>query len=199
MAINIDWQPQPPKSRNEETYYFPRLRGNGTIGMEDLCRQATKHNSVFHYGDLIAAFCTMQHEMSRQLAMGKTIRIPGFGSFRPTIESNGKVKAAQRRKKKAVRLKGIAFTPDDKFVNSLGEPDFRWLPSGSHHLAYDAGQLKAGLSEHLATHPTITCAEFASTFHLGRSTANKYLRQLVDEGYLIRTGYGKHIHYVLNA
>lgn len=198
MAINIDWQPLPPKSRNEETCYFPRLKGNGTINMESLCRMAAKQHSLFHRGVLIAAFDTLQREMARQLAMGKTIRIKGFGSFRPTIEANGKVEASQRRKKDVVRLKGVSFTPEEEFMDSLGKPDFRWFPTGSRLLAYDAEELKAHLTDYFATHSSITRAEFASIFHLGNSTANKYLRQLLDNSFLTRKGAGKHICYVLN-
>lgn len=199
MAIHIDWQPLPPKSGNEETYYFPRLKGNGTINMETLCRKAAKNNPLYHRSVLMAAFGALQREMSHWLAMGKTIRIQGFGTFRPTIEANGKVKAAQRRKKDAVRLKGITFSPEKEFMDSLGQLDFRWHPSGSRHLAYDAEELKTHLTEFFATHASITRAEFASIFHLGDSTANKYLRQLQDHGFLTRKGAGKHICYVLNV
>ncbi len=199
MAIKIDWQPLPPRSGEEVTSYFPRLKENGTIDFETLCRLATKHSSVFHRGELLAAFDVLQREMSRQLALGKTVRIPEFGTFRLTIEANGKVEAARRRSKSAVRLKGVAFAPEGKFVESLGQPDFRWSPTGSHHLVCDVDQLRANLSDYLAAHHSITCAEFAALFHLGRSTANKYIRQLLDEGLLVRTGAGKLACYSLHA
>ncbi len=197
MAIHIDWQPLPPKSGDKETTYFPRMKGNGTIDFDTLCQLAAKHGSVFHRSELQAAFDVLRREMSRQLASGKAIRIPDFGTFRLTIEANGRIEAEQRRSTSSVRLKSVTFSSDQEFVNSLGQPDFRWSPSGSHHIACDMDSLKACLTDYLTGHSAITCAEVAELLHLGRSTANKYLRQWLDEGFLAKIGSGKHTSYSL--
>lgn len=199
MAIHIDWQPLPPKSGDEATSYFPRLKGNGTIDFDTLCQLAAKHGSVFHRGELQAAFDVLMREMSRQLASGKAIRIPDFGTLRLTIEANGKIEDAQRRDMSSVRVKGVAFSPEEAFLGSLGQLDFRWSHSGSYHRVCDLDSLKSSLTDYFTGHSAITCAEFANLFHLGRSTANKYLRQLLDEGFLTRTGTGKHTCYSLHA
>lgn len=199
MAIHIDWQPLPSTNADDETCYFPRLKGNGTVDFETLCQLAAEHNSVFHRGELLAAFDLLRREISHQLASGKAVRIPEFGTFRLTVEASGKIGATKRSSKGSVRLKGIAFSPEKEFVNSLGKLDFHCTPNGPRHPVCELNQMKDKLTDYFAAHSSITCAEFSALFHLGRSTANKYLKQLLNDGFLTRTGLGKHTRYGLKA
>ena len=197
--IKIEWQPLPPASRGEEVSYFPRLKGNGSVDIDTLSKQAVKHQTVFSRGELLAAFDHLQHEMTDALAFGKAVKIPGFGTFRLVIEANGKVSAKQRSRKDAVRLKTVSFTPDDDFLQSLGQLCFRSSNKRERQSSYNKEEMKARLTDYLAQHSTITCPEFAELFLLGRSTANKRVKELLDEGFLVRTGTGRYFSYSLSS
>lgn len=199
MAIKIEWQPLPPASKSEEATFFPRLKGNGTTDLESLCKLAVKHHTVFSRGELAAAFETIQTEMSQQLAQGKSIHIPGFGTFRLAIESNGPVPSSRRNRKDAVKLKTVIFQPDEEFLQSMGELDFRWSSTALRSEACDKSHLKSLVTDYLATHPSITCAELAELAHLGRSTANKHLKELLNDDFLVREGTGKNTRYTLTT
>lgn len=197
--IKIEWQPLPPASRGEEVSYFPRLKGNGSVDIETLSKQAVKHHTVFSRGELLAAFDYLQHEMSDALASGKAVSIPGFGTFRLVIEANGKIIAAHRSRKDAVRLKSVSFTPDDEFLHSFGQINFRCPTMGNRLCAYSKEEMKTQLTDYLSQHSTITCREFAELFNMGRSTANKRMKELLEEDFLVRTGSGKFYSYSLSS
>lgn len=197
MSIQIDWQTMPPQKGDTTSTprLFPRMKDNGTITVEELCKIASQ-GSVFSRGELFAALSELTTAISRNLAEGKTIDIPDLGTFKLSIGTDSDITAQTHRRMDKIKIRGINFQPSPDLLQAIGTPPFHWSPDATNQHATTLDSIRTTLSDYFLTHPTITRAEFEQLFRMKRSTAQLRLKALMEEGFIEKEGHNREARYV---
>ena len=204
--IKIDWQQMPPRkgeaidegqNTTEQERLYPRIKDNGSVSFDELCRKAS-NNSVFTHGELKGAFLDLMSAVVEQLADGKAVEMVELGSLSLTLAVNGDVTASTRRRMDKVPVKGVAFRASDELLTAVRErkPKFTWAADHATQYAAKTGDMIETLKAYLAEHGSITRVAFAELFALKRTTAIGRLNELARMGVVRREGTNRNSVYV---
>lgn len=196
MAIKIEWQSLPQREKGRESeYLYPRLTENGTIGLEEICRQAASKGSAYNRAHLKGAFTILADAIAGYLAEGKNVVLDDMGTLQLTIGTLHPITSTVSQPEHLIQPTGVRFTPSEDFMKRIGSPQYKTI---SRHAASHAPTMEEMAEQTLAylnEHTFITRAEFEKLFHLKRSTANIRISELIQAGILKAEGENRHRIY----
>ena len=195
MAINIEWQVKPPAKKEDNSQLFPRIIDSETVGEKQLAELMASHGSLTR-GNAEAALSDMAEAMADLLREGKTIHIPGLGSFKLSIGTDAEIHPDSDRRMQSVEVRGVSFHPDQEFMDAIGRPVFHWEPTTGVAIAPSVSQLIPRLKVYFQTYDSLTRPAFEQLFGLKRTTAYIRLKQLEEMGVIQAVGNGKGTKYV---
>lgn len=195
MAINIEWQVKPPAKKEDKQQLFPRIIDSETVGEKQLAELMASHGSLTR-GNAEAALSDMAEVMADLLREGKTIHIPGVGSFKLSIGTDAEIHPDSDRRMQSIKVRGVSFHPDQEFMDAIGRPAFHWKPTTGVAIAPSVSQLIPRLKVYFQTHDSLTRPAFEQLFGLKRTTAYIRLKQLEEMGVIQAVGSGKGTKYV---
>ncbi|MDR2833631.1 MAG: HU domain-containing protein, partial [Streptococcaceae bacterium] len=102
-------QKENPHNREVKKNYAYIKRGR-SIGVETIASDVTKYSSLSK-GDLLSAFDNAGMAIARHLSEGKTVTMPGLGTFKMSISSEG-ADTPEQFTSKNIKKRRILFTPD---------------------------------------------------------------------------------------
>ncbi|MBE5695776.1 MAG: DNA-binding protein [Bacteroides sp.] len=171
MAILYDWYENPGESDDsEEKGLHPRIFLNGKVGTDKLCRMIHGRSSL-SVGDVKNAFEMLAQICGEELREGREIHIEGLGYFAPILRSTQKVTRSTKNKWSKMELKTIGFRPDARHSESLSQVE-----------------IDMRLKEYFADHDVMLRYDFQEVCCMTRTTANRHLRRLLEEGKLRNIG-----------
>ena len=195
MAINIEWQVKPPAKKEDKQQLFPRIIDSETVGEKQLAELMASYGSLTR-GNAEAALSDMAEAMADLLREGKTIHIPGLGSFKLSIGTDAEIHPDSDRRMQSIEVRGVNFHPDQEFMDAIGRPAFHWKPTTGVAIAPSVSQLIPRLKVYFQTHDSLTRPAFEQLFGLKRTTAYIRLKQLEEMGVIQAVGNGKGTKYV---
>lgn len=142
-------------------------------------------------GDVAAVLTELRDIAVQEFAMGRRFYIPEIGYFSLSIgldmpEDNPDKKITG----KEVRLRGINFRPEAKFLQEVGRNIHHIVRSEytSQSRKYDEEKLWAKLQEYFQTNRYITIRLMCNQFGLSRHIAQKWLNHFIEKGLIIKDG-----------
>ena len=142
-------------------------------------------------GDVAAVLTELRDIAVQEFAMGRRFYIPEIGYFSLSIgldlpEDNPDKKITG----KEVRLRGINFRPEAKFLQEVGRNIHHIVRSEytSQSRKYDEEKLWAKLQEYFQTNRYITIRLMCNQFGLSRHIAQKWLNHFIEKGLMIKDG-----------
>ena len=195
MAINIEWQVNPPAKKEDKKQLFPRIIDSETVGEKQLAELMASHGSLTR-GNAEAALSDMAEAMADLLREGKTIHIPGLGSFKLSIGTDAAIHPDSNRRMQSIEVRGVSFHPDQEFMDAIGRPAFHWKPTTGVAIAPSVSQLIPRLKVYFQTYDSLTRPAFEQLFGQKRTTAYIRLKQLEEMGVIQSVGNGKGTKYV---
>ena len=188
MAILYDWYENPGGSDDsEEKGLHPRIFLNGKVGTDKLCRMIHGRSSL-SVGDVKNAFEMLAQICGEELREGREVHIEGLGYFAPILRSTQKVTRSTKNKWSKMELKTIGFRPDARLRGELVGAKASRSKYARHSESLSEVEIDMRLKEYFADHDVMLRYDFQEVCCMTRTTANRHLRRLLEEGKLRNIG-----------
>ena len=188
MAILYDWYENPGESDDsEEKGLHPRIFLNGKVGTDKLCRMIHGRSSL-SVGDVKNAFEMLAQICGEELREGREVHIEGLGYFAPILRSTQKVTRSTKNKWSKMELKTIGFRPDARLRGELVGVKASRRKYARHSESLSEVEIDMRLKEYFADHDVMLRYDFQEVCCMTRTTANRHLRRLLEEGKLRNIG-----------
>ena len=188
MAILYDWYENPGESDDsEEKGLHPRIFLNGKVGTDKLCRMIHGRSSL-SVGDVKNAFEMLAQICGEELREGREVHIEGLGYFAPILRSTQKVTRSTKNKWSKMELKTIGFRPDARLRGELVGAKASRSKYARHSESLSQVEIDMRLKEYFADHDVMLRYDFQEVCCMTRTTANRHLRRLLEEGKLRNIG-----------
>lgn len=188
MAILYDWYENPGESDDsEEKGLHPRIFLNGKVGTDKLCRMIHGRSSL-SVGDVKNAFEMLAQICGEELREGREVHIEGLGYFAPILRSTQKVTRSTKNKWSKMELKTIGFRPDARLRGELRGAKVSRSKYARHSESLSEVEIDMRLKEYFADHDVMLRYDFQEVCCMTRTTANRHLRRLLEEGKLRNIG-----------
>lgn len=188
MAILCDWYENPGESDDsEEKGLHPRIFLNGKVGTDKLCRMIHGRSSL-SVGDVKNAFEMLAQICGEELREGREVHIEGLGYFAPILRSTQKVTRSTKNKWSKMELKTIGFRPDARLRGELVGAKASRSKYARHSESLSEVEIDMRLKEYFADHDVMLRYDFQEVCCMTRTTANRHLRRLLEEGKLRNIG-----------
>lgn len=188
MAILYDWYENPGESDDsEEKGLHPRIFLNGKVGTDKLCRMIHGRSSL-SVGDVKNAFEMLTQICGEELREGREVHIEGLGYFAPILRSTQKVTRSTKNKWSKMELKTIGFRPDARLRGELVGAKASRSKYARHSESLSEVEIDMRLKEYFADHDVMLRYDFQEVCCMTRTTANRHLRRLLEEGKLRNIG-----------
>lgn len=182
MAILYDWYENPGESDDsEEKGLHPRIFLNGKVGTDKLCRMIHGRSSL-SVGDVKNAFEMLAQICGEELREGREVHIEGLGYFAPILRSTQKVTRSTKNKWSKMELKTIGFRPDARLRGELVGVKASRSKYARHSESLSEVEIDMRLKEYFADHDVMLRYDFQEVCCMTRTTANRHLRRLLEEG-----------------
>ena len=199
MAILYDWYENPGESDDsEEKGLHPRIFLNGKVGTDKLCRMIHGRSSL-SVGDVKNAFEMLAQIFGEELREGREVHIEGLGYFAPILRSTQKVTRSTKNKWSKMELKTIGFRPDARLRGELVGAKASRSKYARHSESLSEVEIDMRLKEYFADHDVMLRYDFQEVCCMTRTTANRHLRRLLEEGKLKNIGKRMQPIYVASA
>ena len=199
MAILYDWYENPGESNDsEEKGLHPRIFLNGKVGTDKLCRMIHGRSSL-SVGDVKNAFEMLAQICGEELREGREVHIEGLGYFAPILRSTQKVTRSTKNKWSKMELKTIGFRPDARLRGELVGAKASRSKYARHSESLSEVEIDMRLKEYFADHDVMLRYDFQEVCCMTRTTANRHLRRLLEEGKLKNIGKRMQPIYVASA
>ena len=188
MAILYDWYENPGESDDsEEKGLHPRIFLNGKVGTDKLCRMIHGRSSL-SVGDVKNAFEMLAQICGEELREGREVHIEGLGYFAPILRSTQKVTRSTKNKWSKMELKTIGFRPDARLRGELVGAKASRSKYARHSESLSEVEIDMRLKEYFADHDVMLRYDFQEVCCMTRTTANRHLQRLLEEGKLRNIG-----------
>lgn len=188
MSIIYDWYENPGEAGDsEEKGLHPRIFLNGKVSMEKIYRMIHDRSSL-SVGDVKSTIEMLSQICSEQLREGREVHIEGIGYFAPILKSTQKVTHSTPQKSLKLELKTIGFRPDARLKGELVGIRVNQSKYTRHSENLSEVEIDMRLKEYFAEHDVMVRYDFQEVCGMTRTTANRHLRRLLDEGKLQNVG-----------
>lgn len=187
MAVHYDFYENPPKpGSTKEPRLHARVVAKKTVNSKRLSEEIHSRSSLAA-SDVQAALISLEDLIKEHLQNGDRIRINGLGTFELTL-SCPEIKDIHEIRAESVSFKTVAFRPEKELKNMLQSTCFVRVEQKRHSKKYSMEEIEISLAGYLKTNGCITSRTFQSLCRQTKTTANRRLKALVEEGKLKRSG-----------
>ena len=188
MAIVYDWYENPGVTDDsEEKTLHPRIFLNGKMSTDKLCRRIHDRSSL-SVGDVKSAITMLAQICGEELREGREVQIEGLGYFSPILKCTQKVTHSTPHKSNKLALKTVGFRPDANLKGMLVGVQACQSKYTRHSQPMSEVEVDMRLREYFAEHDVMLRNDFQETCVMTRTTANRHLRRLLEEGKLQNIG-----------
>lgn len=123
-----------------------------------------------------------------ELREGREVHIEGLGYFAPILRSTQKVTRSTKNKWSKMELKTIGFRLDARLRGELVGVKASRSKYARHSESLSEVEIDMRLKEYFADHDVMLRYDFQEVCCMTRTTANRHLRRLLEEGKLKNIG-----------
>lgn len=142
--------------------------------------------------DVLAVWSAMETEIIRTLSDGDRVELGALGTLSLEVGTKQRKSAGEKVTGKDIVAKRITFAPSKQLKQVMADLTFECDGIVAHPLS--EARAKEALAEHFSQHQYINARTFATVVKCDRSTAYKYIAQLVEEGKLKRCPIAKGLY-----
>ncbi|MGL4520324.1 MAG: HU family DNA-binding protein [Phocaeicola sp.] len=193
--IEYDFYENPNKgSEKQKTKYHIRLCNRQTVDTSALIESISKQCTLTP-ADILGVITALKEEVSYQLSRGKTVQMDGLCRFEIALTTDSG-SCTGRESGASVELKGV-HAYSDKELTKLVKRQLlpRRRSKGVHSTFLSEEAVLEKLTEHFASHPTITCIGLQRLCSITRYMARRHINRLLRENKLVNIGYKNHPIY----
>jgi len=157
--------------------------------------QHISHSCTLTAGDIRAVLASLEHIMAQELAAGHRFHLPGIGYFAPKVSAN---RPLDRQKIRGTHLytSTIRFSPEAQLLRRVkADTHYERMQGSTGSVAYTPDEMGKKITAYLESHRLITRKDMEEAFGLRKTTAQRWLATLREQGIIVREGTRKYPVY----
>ena len=187
MAIAYDVYSTPTPSQEDSKKYHVRVVSKSPKTEKELIKTINSRCTLTA-ADIKGVLTALSDVIKEEMLDGRRVHLHGIGYLYPIITSDAegdgqKVRAPQ------IEIKSIAFRPERDMIKDLKDSaEFHTTKFKNHSSKHTAESIVKRLKEYLAKNKEIERADFQILCGLTRSTSQRWLKRLLEEGKIMKVG-----------
>lgn len=185
MPILFDFYVSPSDSgKGEKEKYHARVVRSHTVQIDDIVNNISKRCTLSK-GDIRAVLDELGDELVYNLCEGDRVCLPGIGYFYLSLsapkDTNPKTTRSQ-----SIGIKAVEFRADSILKNNLeSHARFERSDIKVHSSRLDSYEIDALLEDYFHKNDFLTRIKFEKLCGFTKTTAQRHLQRLMDEGRLV--------------
>ncbi len=185
MGANYDFYQNPP-SANGKKRLHARVVSSRTIDTNELAEEIQDRSTV-STADVKATLVALTELVVSHFRDGHRIHIDGLGYFQVTL-SCPPVRTPKDIRAESIRFKSVAFRPEKGLLKHLKGMTFVRTPLKVHSRGHAEDIIEERLTRYFSMNPTLSREDFQRLCGFTKTTANRRLKKLTEEGKLQKSG-----------
>lgn len=190
MAIPFEFYANPNPDPEAPKRYHPRVVAKGTVTLKEVVEDVS-NRCTLSAADLNAAVTAIEQVVSERLANGYRVRLDGLGSFSLTL-SSPEIDDPTKVRAQNVAIKSVVFSPEKAFVSHSQARGFERSAEKPHSAEVSLEQVKEVIAEYLKANAFVRRADIERILGLTKSTAQRIVKALTQEGFLCNISGDQH-------
>lgn len=185
MPILFDFYASPsgPEKEEKEKYHARVVRSH-TIQIDDIVNNISKRCTLSK-GDIRAVLDELGDELVYNLCEGDRVCLPGIGYFYLSLSAPKNANPKTTRSQ-SIGIKAVEFRADSILKNSLeSHAKFERSDIKVHSSRLDSYKIDTLLEDYFHKNEFLTRTKFERLCGFTKTTAQRHLQRLIDEGRLI--------------
>lgn len=185
MPILFDFYVSPSDSEKEEKEkYHARVVRSHTVQIDDIVNNISKRCTLSK-GDIRAVLDELGDELVYNLCEGNRVYLPGIGYFYLSL-SAPKEADPKTTRSQSIGIKAVEFRADSILKNNLeSHARFERSDIKVHSSRLDSYEIDALLEDYFHKNEFLTRIKFEKLCGFTKTTAQRHLQRLMDEGRLV--------------
>lgn len=185
MPILFDFYVSPSDSgKGEKEKYHARVVRSHTVQIDDIVNNISKRCTLSK-GDIRAVLDELGDEIVYNLCEGNRVYLPGIGYFYLSLSTPKEVDPKTTRSQ-SIGIKAVEFRADSILKNNLeSHARFERSDIKVHSSRLDSYEIDALLEDYFHKNDFLTRIKFEKLCGFTKTTAQRHLQRLMDEGRLV--------------
>lgn len=185
MPILFDFYVSPSDSgKGEKEKYHARVVRSHTVQIDDIVNNISKRCTLSK-GDIRAVLDELGDELVYNLCEGDRVYLPGIGYFYLSL-STPKEADPKTTRSQSIGIKAVEFRADSILKNNLeSHARFERSDIKVHSSRLDSYEIDALLEDYFHKNEFLTRIKFEKLCGFTKTTAQRHLQRLMDEGRLV--------------
>lgn len=183
MAIQFEFYRNPNSEGTNKKRYHARVVSFGRVDTEQLAKEIHQESSLSK-NDVKAVLMMLADKMKEHLNEGRKVNLEGIGTFQVNLRCKEEVRTPYAVRAEKVEFKSISFRATTDLRNSMKRQKLHRSRIKPHSNLLTEEEIDAKLTEHFNQHETITRRQFQFLCGQVKSTAQRNIKRLVEEGKL---------------
>lgn len=185
MPILFDFYVSPSDSgKGEKEKYHARVVRSHTVQIDDIVNNISKRCTLSK-GDIRAVLDELGDEIVYNLCEGNRVYLPGIGYFYLSL-STPKEADPKTTRSQSIGIKAVEFRADSILKNNLeSHARFERSDIKVHSSRLDSYEIDALLEDYFHKNEFLTRIKFEKLCGFTKTTAQRHLQRLMDEGRLV--------------
>lgn len=198
MAIRFEWYKNPTTREDEQELFHARPVLNGNVETEEIAGQIQERCSLTEV-DVNAVLDALSHITAEHLKEGRRVHLNGLGYLQISLTCDGEIEKDTKYRNTKVKMKNVRFRADQVLKNRIGKIELEHTKRGVHSQTLSDEEIAERLKKYFLKEKVLTVGDFQQLCGMGRTTANRRIRQLREAGILKNIGTPMQPIYILGG
>lgn len=188
MSAKYDFYKNPsPKDSKKRTRYHARIVTGGTVSTESLAKKIHSRCTATT-ADVKAVLISLADVVVEELQEGRRVYIEGLGYLSITLQCP-EIQSPKEIRAESIHFKSVAFRPEAELKKKLKSTPFERVKEKRHSSELSAVNIDELLTSYFAEKVRMTRLDFQRLCGYTRTTANRRLKELLDQHKLCNIGF----------
>ena len=195
MAIEYDFYRNPNSQGTNKKRYHARVVSSHRVSTDQLAEEIQKECTLTT-ADIKAVLITLSDKLAQHLGEGSKVHLEGIGYFQVNLKCKEEVRTTNAVRSENVEFKSVSYRADNHLKKHLKTQKIQRSKTKIHSATLTGEEIDQTLSTYFATHETITRRQFQVLCSQVKSTAQRLLKRLLDDGKLRNIATSQHPVYM---
>ena len=195
MAIEYDFHRNPNSQGTNKKRYHARVVSSHRVSTDQLAEEIQKECTLTT-ADIKAVLITLSDKLAQHLGEGSKVHLEGIGYFQVNLKCKEEVRTTNAVRSENVEFKSVSYRADNHLKKHLKTQKIQRSKTKIHSATLTEEEIDQTLSTYFATHETITRRQFQVLCSQVKSTAQRLLKRLLDDGKLRNIATSQHPVYM---
>lgn len=183
MPIEYEFYRNPNSQGTNKKRYHARVISGNRISSDRLAKEIQQESSLT-IADVKAVLITLGDKLAKHLGEGSKVHLEGIGYFQVNLQCKEEVRTPHAVRSENVEFKSVSYRADNELKKHLRQQKILRSKNKPHSMPMTEEEVDRILTEHFATHETLTRRQFQLHGMQVKSTAHRILKKLVEDGKL---------------